>query len=134
MSSKPVQTAHDAAVLPRIRELEAEGLSLRQIAEQLQAEGFPTPRPGKQWNHIAVKRILERAAARAPTQADPVTLKGPVTVTAAGVTLSGPVTISGTTHVNGSPPALESSLIERPDTATLLALQLSGSSLFRRRV
>ena len=157
MSSKPVQTAHDAAVFPRIRELEAEGLSLRQIAEQLQAEGFTTPRPGKQWNHIAVKRILERAAARAPTPEDTVTLKGPITVTANGVTLSGPVTIHGTTHVNGAAHETESAgggIIDHVDTPTLLALALpSGrsprplppapgesiyelvqSSLFRRRV
>lgn len=157
MSSKTVQTAHDAAVLPRIRELEADGLSLRQIAEQLQADGFPTPRAGKQWNHIAVKRILERAAARIPTPEDTVTLEGPVTVTANGVTLSGPVTIHGATHVNGTsretaPEA--SSIIDHVDTPTLLALALpSGrspcplppapgesiyeliqSSLFRRRV
>ena len=35
MSSKPVQTAHDAAVLPRIRELEAEGLGNILITEEL---------------------------------------------------------------------------------------------------
>ena len=127
MSSKTVQAAHDAAILPRIRELEADGLSLRQIAEQLQADGFPTPRAGKQWNHIAVKRILERAAARTPTPEDTVTLKGPVTVTANGVTLSGPVTIHGATHVNGTaretvPEA--SSIIDHVDTPTLLALML----------
>ena len=127
MSSKTVQGAHDAAVLPRIRELEADGLSLRQIAEQLQAEGFPTPRPGKQWNHIAVKRILERAAARASTPEDTVTLRGPVTVTANGVTLSGPVTIHGTTHVNGAAQETEpaaAGIIDHVDTPTLLALAL----------
>ena len=157
MSSKTIQTAHDAAVLPRIRELEAEGLGLRQIAEQLQAEGFTTPRPGKQWNHIAVKRILERAAARAPTPEDTVTLSGPVTVTANGVTLSGPVTIHGTTHVNGTAPEPEAGrgrIIDHVDTPTLLALapppgrspcplppasgesvyELIQSCLFRRRV
>ena len=157
MSSKTVQAAHDAAVLPRIRELETDGLSLRQIAEQLQAEGFPTPRAGKQWNHIAVKRILERAAARTPTPEDTVTLEGPVTVTANGVTLSGPVTIHGTTLVNGGDRAKESAssgIIDHIDTPTLLALALpSGrsscplppapgesvyeliqSSLFRKRV
>lgn len=157
MSSKTAQTAHDAAVLPRIRELQAEGRSLRQIAEKLQAEGFPTPRRGKEWNHIAVSRILERAAALAPPPEDTVTLKGPVTVTANGVTLSGPVTIHGTTHVNGTEHETESpgsGLIDHVDTPTLLALapphgqsryplppapgetvyELIQSSLFRRRV
>lgn len=157
MSSKTVQAAHDAAVLPRIRELEADGLSLRQIAEQLQTDGFPTPRAGKQWNHIAVKRILERAAARTPTPEDTVTLQGPVTVTANGVTLSGPVTIHGATHVNGGDRTKEpasSGIIDHIDTPTLLALalprhrsasslppapgesvyELIQSSLFRRRI
>ena len=126
MSSKPIQAGHDAVVLPRIRALEADGLSLRQIADQLQADGVPTPRPGKQWNHIAVKRILERTAARGSApESDSVTLTGPVTLTANGVTLTGPVTVSGATTVNGPAPEPKSAspgLIGRIDTATLLAL------------
>lgn len=49
-----------AAALPRIQTLHAAGLSLRQIAAQLQREGIPTP-AGGQWSHKAVARILDRA-------------------------------------------------------------------------
>ena len=59
--SKPAQARHDAATLPRIRDLEADGLSLRQIADQLQQDGIPSPGGVGKWSHIAVKRILERA-------------------------------------------------------------------------
>jgi len=61
MSKKIDQARHDAAVLPRIRDLEAGGLSLRQIADQLQADGFPTPGGRGRWSYMAVQRILARA-------------------------------------------------------------------------
>lgn len=58
------QAQHDHAALPRIRELKAEGRSLREIADQLQKEGVPPPPRGRQWHHKAVDRILARAATR----------------------------------------------------------------------
>ena len=62
MNSK--HTPPDRPALPRIRELKAEGRSLRQIAEQLQQEGVPPPRRGGHWHHKAVDRLLARANTR----------------------------------------------------------------------
>ena len=73
MGHTTTQARHDAAVLPGIRDLEAAGLSLREIADQLQADGFPSPRRGSQWSHIAVIRILERAD-KTPKQSAATTL------------------------------------------------------------
>ena len=56
---KAHQANHDAKVLPRIQELQDQGLSLRAIARRLEEE-FPPPR--KKWSHVAVLRILMRAA------------------------------------------------------------------------
>jgi DNA invertase Pin-like site-specific DNA recombinase len=49
-------------LLPTMRAMQAEGLSLRCIAEQLNAEG-QTTRRGKQWNPVQVRRVLKREAA-----------------------------------------------------------------------
>ena len=65
------QARHDAAVLPRIQALKAEGWSLREIAEQLQQDGVPPPRRGGQWNHSAVGRILDRAERARPEEPSP---------------------------------------------------------------
>ena len=65
------QARHDAAVLPRIHALKAEGRSLREIAEQLQQDGVPTARRGGQWNHSAVGRILDRAERTRPQEPSP---------------------------------------------------------------
>ena len=65
------QAEHDRTVLPRIKELKAEGRSLRGIAEQLQKDGVPTARRGGQWTHIAVGRILGRAERTPPEEASP---------------------------------------------------------------
>ena len=62
------EAGHDSAALPRIQTLHAAGLSLRQIAAQLQREGIPTP-AGGQWSHKAVARILNRA--KTPAAAEP---------------------------------------------------------------
>lgn len=51
----------EAATVARIRELRAEGSSLRQIAETLTAEGRPTKRGGTVWHPPTVARVLERA-------------------------------------------------------------------------
>lgn len=63
------QAEHDRTVLPRIRELMAEGRSRREIAQQLQQDGIPTARRGGQWTHIAVGRILDRAERTPPEKA-----------------------------------------------------------------
>ena len=98
MANKQEQAQHDASVLPRIQTLEAEGKTLRQIADQLQAEGYPSPARGRKWSHNAVKRILDRAKQPPPSAStvqisDPVTVSGPVTVTGP-VTITGPVTMT----------------------------------------
>ena len=155
MGRKTTQARHDAAVLPRIRALEAADLSLREVADQLQADGFPFPRRGARWSHVAVMRILERAD-KTPSQAAATTLNvtGPVHVT-------GQVTIITDAPVNiktADAPALTFSskdstiLLPGPDTLSLLsratgrgmvyelALPLAGTLVFpdplflRRRV
>ncbi len=158
MSKKMDQARHDAAVLPRIRDLEAGGLSLRQIAEQLQADGFPTPGGRGQWSYMAVQRILERAAKPPPGggQAAPKT-QPPVTITVNGpVHTNVPVAHQAggqvTIQVSGQPSAPETkpptprvgdSLVQVVDPATLVMLppapgdsvyELIQSSLLRRRV
>ena len=64
------QAQHDAAVLPRIQELQAEGRSLREIADRLQQEGVPPPRRGGRWTHTAVTRILNRTDHPRPEELD----------------------------------------------------------------
>ena len=123
MSSKSAQARHDAAVLPRIRDLEAAGQSLREIADQLQADGFPPPRKGSRWSHIAVKRILERAGKAHPQTAPttlsvsgPVHMTGQVTITTAGpVNARGPVNIhTADPQAVASAPSKESAIILMP--------------------
>ena len=47
--------------MPTIRELQAGGYSLRQIAAELTRRGIDTPRKGGAWQAVQVKRVLERA-------------------------------------------------------------------------
>ena len=47
-------------LIPTVQAMKAEGLSLRAIAERLNAEGHTTRR-GKPWNQVQVARVLERA-------------------------------------------------------------------------
>ena len=49
-------------LLPTVQALKADGLSLRAIAERLNADGHTTRR-GKPWNQVQVSRVLERAEA-----------------------------------------------------------------------
>ena len=49
-----------ADLLPMMKELRADGLSLRAIAERLTADGFTTRR-GLPWNCMQVKLVLDRA-------------------------------------------------------------------------
>ena len=48
-------------VMPVVIGLKAEHRSLREIASELTAKGFPT-RGGSAWNHVQVKRLLDRVA------------------------------------------------------------------------
>jgi len=48
-------------VMPVVAALKAEGRSMREIAAALTEQGFPT-RHGAAWNHVQVKRLLDRAA------------------------------------------------------------------------
>lgn len=50
-----------ADVVPMIQELQAGGMSLREVASELTARGVLTPR-GCEWTAAAVKRVVERAA------------------------------------------------------------------------
>ena len=53
-----------ADLLPAMDAYKAEGLSLREIAAKLNADGHTTRR-GKPWNQVQVSRVLERATANA---------------------------------------------------------------------
>lgn len=53
----------ERAALERIRELAAQGTSLRGICAQLEAEGFKTKRGGTRWEATTVRRYLQREAA-----------------------------------------------------------------------
>lgn len=54
--------AHEAYtdLLPMLGEMKADGLSLREIAAKLNADGHTTRR-GRPWNPVQVSRVLERA-------------------------------------------------------------------------
>lgn len=58
-SAKANAAAAYSDLAPFLAELRAEGLSLRQIAARLNAEGHTTRR-GKSWNQVQVRRVLER--------------------------------------------------------------------------
>jgi len=51
-----------ADLAPTIREMQATSLSLRRIAAELTARGYPTVRGGERWSAVQVKRVLERVA------------------------------------------------------------------------
>jgi DNA invertase Pin-like site-specific DNA recombinase len=46
-------------LLPMLRELRAEGLTLQAISDRLNSEGHTTRR-GRDWNRVQVKRVLDR--------------------------------------------------------------------------
>lgn len=50
-----------AEIVPIVRELKAQGLTLRAIAEELTTRGYLT-RTGKPWNAVQVMRLLERGS------------------------------------------------------------------------
>ena len=49
-----------APTLQRIRELQAQGVSLRDIADLLAAEGVPLPGRREKWTHTAVRSCLNQ--------------------------------------------------------------------------
>jgi len=56
---------HAADLVPTIRELQAGGASLRQVAAELTRRHIPAPRPGGAWSATQVTRVLECAGAEA---------------------------------------------------------------------
>ena len=65
MSDVPVPT------LQRVRELQAQGHSLRKIAAFLQAEGIPPPGRRRTWTHTAVRWCLSQQAAASAAPSSP---------------------------------------------------------------
>jgi hypothetical protein len=61
-ASRKAATEAYSDLIPTVQAMKAEGLSLRAIAERLNAEGHTTRR-GKPWNQVQVSRVLERAEA-----------------------------------------------------------------------
>lgn len=61
MKAKAIRETKQPTKLART--LRRQGLSLREIARELNDGGFVT-RTGKAWNHVQVKRILDRALTR----------------------------------------------------------------------
>lgn len=58
-NARLVPVPEEQAVIARMRELRSEGLSLRAIAEALEAEGHQ-PKRGAAWHPTSLARILER--------------------------------------------------------------------------
>lgn len=50
-----------AELVPHMAELREQGLTLRETAERLNAEGYTSAR-GNPWSHVQVKMVLDRAA------------------------------------------------------------------------
>ncbi len=57
------QADHDQAVWPRISELRNQGLSWRQIARALEADGVQTARGSGRWQPVQLQRIAGRRQA-----------------------------------------------------------------------
>ncbi len=60
-----------APTLQRIRELQAQGDSLRKIAVKLQTEGVPLPGRRQTWTHTAVRWCLNHPASSPSASATP---------------------------------------------------------------
>lgn len=54
------QADHDQAVWPRISELRDQGLSWRQIARALEADGVRTAQGSSRWQPVQLQRIAQR--------------------------------------------------------------------------
>jgi len=57
------QADHDQAVWPRISELRDQGLSWRQVARALEADGVQTARGSGRWQPVQLQRIAQRRQA-----------------------------------------------------------------------
>lgn len=57
-----VPVEEELAVVSRIRDARASGLSMRAIADQLTADNVPTKTGRSSWSHSTVQRILQRCA------------------------------------------------------------------------
>jgi hypothetical protein len=99
-----------APILPVVAELHAQGLSLRQIARELDRRGVKTrlQYPGQRWNAMQVRRVLARIAA-----------EGGVTQPAKDDVLPraavGGGTPGGVTLVRETPSPPEPSAVPRPE-------------------
>jgi hypothetical protein len=62
--SIPAITDHKAAVLTRLRVVQAEGLSLQKIADRLNNEGVPTLSGKGQWRKGTIGNLLAQAGSR----------------------------------------------------------------------
>jgi len=51
-----------AAILARLKELHSSGLSIRKIAERLNAENFPTLSGTEGWNTGTISKLLKKTA------------------------------------------------------------------------
>jgi DNA invertase Pin-like site-specific DNA recombinase len=58
MNARAAEEAY-SDLMPTVKSMKAEGLSLRAIAERLNAEG-QTTRRGRPWNQVQVARVLQR--------------------------------------------------------------------------
>lgn len=59
IKGKVVEYQAEIKVVTAVRQMRAQGLSLREIAENLSAIGVPTKCNGKKWHPEMVKRILQ---------------------------------------------------------------------------
>jgi len=57
-----VENAEEKALLTRVYEMRAAGMSMAKISDQFNAEGIPTKRGGAAWHASTIKRICDRAA------------------------------------------------------------------------
>jgi len=62
------QADHDQAVWPRISELRDQGLSWRQVARALEADGVQTARGSGRWQPVQLQRIARRSQATSVPQ------------------------------------------------------------------
>jgi hypothetical protein len=59
---------HKAAILQRLRAMQAEGLSLQGIANQLNAEGVPTLSGKGRWQKDTISNLLSEVRAKGPIE------------------------------------------------------------------
>lgn len=62
VEGKLTENAEELATVARIQELRAEGLTLREVATKMTADGYITKRGGK-WHAQTIRRVLKRARA-----------------------------------------------------------------------